>query len=170
MSNQVQVYPPLPAFLQALPPPTRGSLLALALLAVFFHLYFNRRAASLGPRLLTTAGLFATVLCVALDLAHLNPTDVQAGMPALLLSLRSAIWPAVFGLGAALTLRLRDYARGAGAPTPPDLTPADLSRHLGTIQKALAESGLGASVSQVDLTREDGRPARGVVIRVPRRS
>ena len=174
MSNQVQVYPPLPAFIQALPPATRGALLAILLLAVFFHLRFNRRATSLGPRLLTTVGLFATFLCVALDLADLDPKDIQAGIPALLVGLRSAVWVAVFGIGAALTLRLREYAFGISATTggqaePDDLTAADLSRHLGTIQKALSGSDPGALVSQVKVARHDGsgRLARGVVIRVP---
>ena len=149
-------------------------MLAILLLAVFFHLRFDRRANPVGPRLLTTAGLFATFLCVALDLADLDPKDIQAGIPALLVGLRTAVWASVFGIGAALTLRLREYAFGVLAATggqtaADDLTAADLSRHLGTIQKALAGSDPEALVSQVKLARDgSGRLARGVVIRVPR--
>jgi hypothetical protein len=83
--------------------------------AGYFNLRYNARVAELGPTILTTIGIFGTFLGVALGLYHFDASNVQASVPALLAGLKTAFWASVFGVGAAVQIKAREFLFGGGA-------------------------------------------------------
>ena len=84
-------------------------ILAIAALWLFFNLRYSARVVELGPTILTTLGIFGTFLGVALGLSHFDTGNVQASVPALLTGLKTAFWASVFGVGAAVQLKMREF-------------------------------------------------------------
>src|ERR1700733_14851330 len=79
-----------------------------------FNVRYSPRVVELGPTILTTIGIFGTFLGVALGLAHFDTANVQASVPSLLAGLKTAFWASVFGVGAAVQIKLRELYFGAG--------------------------------------------------------
>jgi len=109
---------------------------------------------------LTTTGIFATFLGIAIGLAEFDVKKVQESVPALLDGLKTAFWASVVGVGGALTLKLREHVYGTRAvPSAADVgdevTAADLAVLLGKIHSALVGSEEGSLISQIKLTRQD---------------
>lgn len=85
---------------------------AIALTAALFHLNFTPSVVANGPTILTTTGIFATFLGIALGLAHFDAANIQSSVPALLSGLKTAFWASVVGVFFALTIKLREQLVG----------------------------------------------------------
>ena len=76
-------------------------------LTVFFHSQYNERTAEEAPTILTTLGIFATFFAIAVGLFKFDASNIQESVPALLDSMKTAFWASVFGVGGALTFKVR---------------------------------------------------------------
>ncbi len=144
-----------------LPGHTQAAVIVVLGLTVIFHAMYREKTVTYGPTILTTLGIFATFLAIALGLADFDSQNIQQGAPALLDSLKTAFWASVVGVGGALTIKLRHFFLGVpGAPTEGsgaegEITAADLSKQLAGIQHALVGSDDSTLVSQIKLSRQD---------------
>jgi hypothetical protein len=152
-------------FYFGLPRVTQFFLLAIVLLTLAFHLSFTPKTVSQGPTILTTVGIFATFVGIALGLSQFDTTNIQASVPALLSGLKTAFWASVFGVGGALTLKFRDFIVGprqqAGdLEQGDDTTATDLANHLKSINRALVgnEEGSGGVAICVGIDSDELRP------------
>jgi hypothetical protein len=124
--------------------------------------HFSPKTVSNGPTILTTTGIFATFLGIALGLAEFDTANVQASVPALLAGLKTAFWASVAGVCGALSLKFRDHifsVRSAGEPTgapaADEVTAAHIASHLVSIQRGLVGGEEGSLISQLKLSRQD---------------
>ncbi len=145
---------------QGLPIETQFMLAMIVGLIAVFQWNFNSKTVTYGPTILTTTGIFATFLGIAIGLSHFNTTNIQASVPELLTGLKTAFWASVLGVGGALSLKFRDFFLGVrkasgDTPAPDEITAADLANHLISIQRALAGSEEGSLISQLKLSRQD---------------
>jgi len=95
-----------------LPPLTQAFLIVIAIETLVFHWRFNNKSIDFGPTLLTTTGIFATFLGIAIGLNQFdssNLTNLAANVPSLLNGLKTAFWASVAGVGGALTLKFRQF-------------------------------------------------------------
>lgn len=145
----------------ALPGETQMFIAFILFLTLLFHLRFTIKTVNYAPTILTTTGIFATFVAIAVGLSSFDTADVQGSVPALLASLKTAFWASVFGVGGALTLKFRDYAvgtrrsRGDQAPRAEDATVADLVNQLQDIKEALIGREDTSLITQVKLSRQD---------------
>jgi hypothetical protein len=134
-------------------------LLFISLIAIYFHLTYKEKTVEFGPTILTTTGIFATFLGIAIGLYDFDVAKVQASVPTLLNGLKTAFWASVAGVGWALTLKYRHYAFGVKTDneggTPSNVTIEDVVRELSGIRWALSGSEDGTLVSQLKLLRSD---------------
>jgi hypothetical protein len=135
-------------------------LAVIAILTFVFHMKYNQKTVAYGPTILTTSGIFATFVGIAIGLSHFNTANIQASVPELLTGLKTAFWASVLGVGGALTLKMRDFfigtpLRSDEAAAPDEVTAADLANHLVGIQRALAGTEDGSLISQIKLSRQD---------------
>jgi len=143
-----------------LPSHTQFFLGFVTLLTLYFHVKYDEKTLSYGPTILTTMGIFATFLGIALGLADFDTTNIQASVPALLAGLKTAFWASVAGVGGALTIKFRHFFIGvkqevAGSGAEGEITAADLAKLLQSIQQALVGSDDSTLVSQLKLSRQD---------------
>lgn len=131
----------------------------IALTTLVFHVFFSEKTAEFGPTILTTTGIFATFLGIAIGLYDFDVANVQASVPSLLSGMKTAFWASVAGVGGALTLKYRHYAFGTGAKkadaSPEDVTAAHVLDALKAIHWSLAGAEDGTMVSQLKLMRQD---------------
>lgn len=85
------------------------ALVIIAALVLYFHLKFSERTSEFAPTILTTAGIFATFLGIALGLLNFDSANIQSSVPELLEGLKTAFWASVFGVGGALSLKIRQF-------------------------------------------------------------
>lgn len=121
---------------------------------------FNARTAASAPSMFTTFGIFATFLGIALGLLHFDARNIQASVPDLLDGLRTAFWASVFGVGAALTVKVRVAILGlptkkGEAAHPQGATIDDLAAHLIAVQQALVGNDDSTLVTQLKLGRQE---------------
>lgn len=154
------------AFAGSLPLVTLTFIIVISVLGIVFHLVYDQQTVILGPALLTTTGIFATFLGIAIGLYRFDTANVQASIPALLEGLKTAFFASVFGVGFAISLKLREYVFGVPAPAgpePDDVTAADLVRHLRDIRDAVAGRDDTSLVSQIKTAHRDQLTAlRGI--------
>lgn len=148
------------SFFAALPRETQAFIGAIVLLTVIFHLKYTEKTVAYGPTILTTTGIFATFIGIALGLSKFNEADIQASVPALLAGLKTAFWASVAGVGGALTLKFRHYFAGIrqeipGSGADGEVTISDLAKSLNGIQQALIGSDDATLISQLKLIRSD---------------
>jgi hypothetical protein len=150
------------AALSGLPQHTQLLLAVIGVGTLWFHWHFSPKTVSNGPTILTTTGIFATFLGIALGLAEFDTANVQASVPALLAGLKTAFWASVAGVGGALSLKFRDHIFGArlagvpnGAQAADEVTAAHIASHLVGIQRGLVGSEEGSLISQLKLSRQD---------------
>ena len=146
-------------FLASLNQVTLGFIVSICVMGLVFHVRFNRRTADLGPTLLTTTGIFGTFVGIALGLYHFDTSSVEASIPALLDGLKTAFFASVFGVGLAISLKLREFVAGTGkqdGSASDEVSGADLIRHLRDIRTALTGADDGSLISQMKLARQDG--------------
>jgi hypothetical protein len=144
-----------------LPLLTTGFLLFIAFITVIFHIYFKERTIDFGPTILTTTGIFATFLGIAIGLSEFNVHKVGDSVPALLEGLKTAFWASVAGVGGALTLKYRHYFFGVKSNNyetdydSADASVVDVVRELSAIKMALAGGEDASLLSQIKLLRSD---------------
>lgn len=86
---------------------TQASIIIILALAIGLHIRWSRRIAVTGPALLTTFGIFFCFAGITWGLTDFDPADVRDSVPALLQGIRTSFWASVFGIGCALTIKLR---------------------------------------------------------------
>jgi outer membrane protein OmpA-like peptidoglycan-associated protein len=143
----------------ALPQQTQFMLAAIFVFWLLFNIFYNEKAVSFGPTILTTLGIFATFLGIALGLSEFDANNVQASVPALLSGLKTAFWASVAGVGGALLLKFRhqffDRTIIEGTGENGEVTGADLARLLSGIQTALVGNEETSLITQIKLLRSD---------------
>jgi hypothetical protein len=147
-------------FIRALPLEAQIAVAVVAVLTILFHLRYNEKTVAYAPTILTTTGIFATFLGIALGLAEFDTSNIQASIPTLLGGLKTAFWASVVGVGGALTIKFRHFFIGvrqphAGTGADGQITAADLAALLKGIQQALVGTDDGALISQIKLLRQD---------------
>jgi DNA anti-recombination protein RmuC len=88
---------------------TRVFIGIICILAVFFHVRYDQRTSEQAPTILTTLGIFATFLAIAIGLLKFDSLNIQDSVPALLDSMKTAFWASVAGVGWALTFNFRRF-------------------------------------------------------------
>ncbi len=141
---------------------TQAFIALIVLLWLFFNIKFTPTAIALGPTILTTIGIFATFLGVALGLSRFDSANVAASVPSLLAGLKTAFWGSVFGVGAAVLIKARELLELAIHPDDAaanseagDTQQADLLGALQAIKNALSGTDDGSLLSQLKLARQD---------------
>ena len=139
-----------------LPPETMTFIVVIVIFWAYIHFAaFNARTAAQAPTLFTTFGIFATFFGIALGLLHFDAKNIQASVPALLDGLRTAFWASVFGVGAALTVKLRvaffgiPPAKKGETAHPQGATIDDLAAHLISVRQALVGSDDSTLITQI---------------------
>src|SRR5258708_8276143 len=116
-------------------------LAAIFVFWLLFNIFYNEKAVSFGATILTTLGIFATFLGIAIGLSEFDANNIQASVHALLGGLKTAFWASVAGVGGALLLKFRhqffDRTVVAGTAENGEVTGAALARLLSGIQTAL---------------------------------
>src|SRR5258708_15664606 len=143
----------------ALPQYTQLMLAAIFVFWLLFNIFYNEKAVSFGPTILTTLGIFATFLGIAIGLSEFDANNIQASVPALLGGLKTAFWASVAGVGGALLLKFRhqffDRTAVEGTGENGEVTGADLARLLSGIQTALVGNEETSLITQIKLMRSD---------------
>jgi hypothetical protein len=138
---------------------TDVSILIILLLAIGLHARWNRKVAAAGPALLTTVGIFFCFAGITWGLVDFDPADVRDSVPHLLQGIRTSFWASVFGIGCALTIKLRLLffgepalpAAGAAAGASID----DLVAQLRRLEHSVAGTDDSALLGQVTLLRTE---------------
>ncbi len=133
------------------------SILLILLLAVGIHARWDRRAAAAGPALLTTVGIFFCFAGITWGLVDFDPGNVKDSVPQLLQGIRTSFWASVFGIGCALTVKLRLLF--FGEPALPGAAAAvtidDLVAQLRNLERSVAGTGDSALLGQMKLLRTE---------------
>jgi ABC-type transporter Mla subunit MlaD len=141
-----------------LSPLTEFAIVFISLVGLGFHLRWSRRAAAMGPTLLTTLGIFFCFTGIAWGLLDFDTGDVKASVPHLLQGIRTSFWASVFGIGFALTLKARHLIfgeSGAAAMAPGGgATVGDLAGQLQRLNKSVASDDETGLLGQLRLLRE----------------
>ena len=133
---------------------------AMVVFGLYFHLFaFNAKAAAHGPAIFTTLGIFATFLGIALGLLRFDVGDVQRSVPALLDGLKTAFWASVFGVGIALTFKIRHALWGIPARFQSGQVYGasidDLVAQLTAVRQALVGGGKANLLSAIERGRAE---------------
>jgi hypothetical protein len=144
----------------ALPVQTQVFVGFISLLTLYFHVRYNEQSVNYGPTILTTTGIFATFVGIAIGLASFNSADIQSSVPALLGGLKTAFWGSIAGVGGALTIKFRQLIFGnpksfAGTGVEGDVTAHDLAQLLKNIQQSLVGSDDSTLITQMRLARQE---------------
>ena len=121
---------------------------------ILFNVRYSPKVVELGPTILTTLGIFGTFLGVAIGLAHFDTTNVQGSVPALLSGLKTAFWASVFGVGAAVQIKGREFLFGTGEKQGEGQEATPLAV-LVDIRDSLGGIGENSLVQQIRLVRQD---------------
>jgi hypothetical protein len=138
---------------------TQWSVAVLLAAGLVVHLAFNEHTAYDGPSIFTTAGIFFTFIGIAEGLFGFDTAHLESSVPSLLSGLKTAFIASVFGVGVALSLKLR--LATFGVPTAKSgqrvygATIDDLAHQLDGIRSALIGAEEGTLVSQLKLVRQD---------------
>lgn len=142
-----------------LPNETRFFIGVILLLSLYYHIRFTERAVNLAPTILTTLGIFATFFAIAVGLHGFDTQSVEKSVPKLLDGLKTAFWASVFGVGAALTIKMRYYFAGVKAlpiaQADDEVSAKDLVETLRAIHWSLAGDQDATLISQIKLMRSD---------------
>src|ERR1700677_807432 len=91
---------------------TQVFILAIVLMWIYFNIRYDEKTATYAPTILTTTGILATFVGIALGLLDLDSKDIQGSLPQLLGGLKTAFFASVAGVSGALTIKLRHYFMG----------------------------------------------------------
>ncbi len=123
--------------------------------AIWFNVRYSPKVVELGPTILTTLGIFGTFLGVAIGLTHFDTANVQASVPALLAGLKTAFWASVFGVGAAVQIKAREFLFGSGENEEGEANETSPLAVLVDIRDSLASTGDASLLQQLRLIRQD---------------
>ncbi|MCA1909107.1 MAG: hypothetical protein LDL39_12170 [Magnetospirillum sp.] len=134
--------------------------LLIGLAGIGVHFRFNAKIAGIAPSMLTTSGIFATFLAIAMGLYGFDAKNIQSSVPGLLDGLRTAFWASVVGVGFALLAKLRFAIWGASrhkgdVAVPVGATIDDLVVHLAGLQRALVGGDDSTLITQLRLGRQE---------------
>src|SRR5688500_9808896 len=87
-------------------------IIAITVICIYMHLRYSNRIDALGPTLLTTLGIFGCFFGVAIGLQDFDTKNIQGSVPELINGIKTAFWASVWGIGAALTLKVRSLLLG----------------------------------------------------------
>jgi len=138
---------------------TQSAIVCISLIGVALHVRWSRKATSLGPTLLTTFGIFFCFCGIAWGLLDFNPSDIRGSVPQLLRGIRTSFWASVFGIGWALTIKLRVLLMGVPS-LPKDgmamgATVDDLASQLSGLNRSIAGTDDSTLLSQVRVLRSE---------------
>jgi hypothetical protein len=138
---------------------TQAAIVIISLVGVVLHVRWSRVSTSLGPTLLTTLGIFFCFSGIAWGLLAFNPGDIKGSVPQLLGGIRTSFWASVFGIGWALTIKLRVLLLGspplAREGATPGATVDDLAELLGRLNRSIAGTDESTLLSQVKFLRTE---------------
>jgi hypothetical protein len=138
---------------------TQSAIVCISLIGVALHVRWSRKSTSLGPTLLTTFGIFFCFCGIAWGLLDFNPSDIRGSVPQLLRGIRTSFWASVFGIGWALTIKLRVLLMGVPSlpkdGTATGATVDDLAAQLSRLNRSIAGSDDSTLLSQVKLLRTE---------------
>lgn len=143
-----------------LPVVTQWAVTTLVIVGIIVHLFaFNDRTVHDGPSIFTTGGIFFTFIGIAEGLYGFDPQQLDSSVPTLLNGLKTAFIASVFGVGIALTIKLR-YAlfglrRKKGTAKTAGATVDDLYNQLVAVERSLVGGEDSTLLSQIKLTRQD---------------
>lgn len=148
------------AFLSELPVDTLIFITAIVALALHFHIRYTPFSALHGPTILTTTGILATFVGIAIGLHDVDPEKISNTVPVLLGGLKTAFYASIVGVAGALTLKLRQLAFGdpkrvQSLDIQSNVTANDLANILTGIRRALVGDDEGSLVTQMKLARQD---------------
>ncbi len=143
-----------------LPLTTQWAVTLLLVAGVVVHAFsFTDRTVHDGPSIFTTAGIFFTFLGIAQGLYNFDPQKIETSIPSLLEGLKTAFIASVFGVGIALSIKLRVVLFGLSKKDSDavneDASVGDLVHQLGEVQKALVGDDDSTVLSQLKLSRQD---------------
>lgn len=143
---------------------TTLAIVIICAVAIRLHLKWSRESVSQGPTLLTTLGIFFCFLGIALGLMDFNTNAVAQSVPMLLNGIKTSFWASVFGIGLALTIKLRvmwrgdpgdsDDAAGEGA------TVDDIKAELVRLNKAIGNSADSTLLQQFNRLGQEFKQSR----------
>lgn len=113
---------------------------AVLIILVFFGYYlykFTPDNAVYSPTILTTLGIFFTFLGIAIGLSGFDSNNIEASIPSLLSSLKTAFWASVFGVGGAVVIKLKQFRYMQNAPKELEITPNDMLLELKNIDSSI---------------------------------
>ncbi|MDP9065690.1 MAG: hypothetical protein M3O06_07500, partial [Pseudomonadota bacterium] len=143
----------------SLGPFTQASILIIVILAIGLHLRWSRKVAATGPALLTTFGIFFCFAGITWGLVEFNPTDVRDSVPHLLQGIRTSFWASVFGIGSALTIKMRALLFGDPSPSKDaaksGATIDDLVDQLRRVNRSIAATDDGTLLEELRRSRTD---------------
>jgi hypothetical protein len=137
----------------------QAAIVCISLIGIALHVRWTRRSASLGPTLLTTLGIFFCFSGIAWGLLDFDPGDVKGSVPLLLRGIRTSFWASVFGIGWALTIKMRVLLLGnppiAKVGATQGATVDDLAEQLSRLNRSIAGTDDSTLLSQLKLLRTD---------------
>ena len=86
-------------------------IVAILLVALYFHFKFDRFSVVHGPEVLTTMGIFGCFTGITIGLFGFDPNNIQDSVPSLLGGIRTAFGASLAGVFAALTIRFAQRFR-----------------------------------------------------------
>lgn len=113
---------------------------AVLIILAFFGSYlykFTPDNAVYSPTILTTLGIFFTFLGIAIGLSGFDSNNIEASIPSLLSSLKTAFWASVFGVGGAVVIKLKQFRYMQNAPKELEITPNDMLLELKNIDSSI---------------------------------
>jgi hypothetical protein len=136
---------------------TQAAIVCISLIGIALHVRWTRKSASLGPTLLTTLGIFFCFSGIAWGLLDFDPADVKGSVPHLLRGIRTSFWASVFGIGWALTIKMRVLLLGSPplANTTSGATVDDLAEQLSRLNRSVAGADDSTLLGQLKLLRTD---------------
>jgi hypothetical protein len=138
---------------------TQAAIVCISLIGVALHVRWTRKSASLGPTLLTTLGIFFCFSGIAWGLLDFDPSDVKGSVPHLLRGIRTSFWASVFGIGWALTIKMRVLLLGspplAKVGTTSGATVDDLAEQLSRLNRSVAGTDDSTLLGELKLLRTE---------------
>ena len=116
------------------------TVIAVLIILSFFAYYLSKFTpdnAVYSPTILTTLGIFFTFFGIALGLWNFDSKNIEASIPSLLASLRTAFWASVVGVGGAVVIKLKHFNYMQNLPKELDITPNDMLRELQNIDNSV---------------------------------
>jgi gas vesicle protein len=132
---------------------------AITVICVYMHLRYSSRIDALGPTLLTTLGIFGCFFGVAIGLQDFDTKNIQGSVPELINGIKTAFWASVWGIGAALTLKVRSLLYGvpvSQGDAHGGATIDDLASLLSQLKQSISGQDDSTLLSQTKLHRQDG--------------